>query len=102
MSVWDEVCGQCNGRLAGESFLRRVPRLGGKRRLVCPPCTTSIDAQLALDLICTQCRRQPATDRRRIPTRAMTLSVETEPVCAGCAIELDRITERLGRQKAAA
>ena len=102
MDVFNDVCGNCNGRLRGEHFRRRVPRLGGKLRLVCPPCCVAIDAQTSLELLCTQCRRAPATERRHVPTRAGTLSLRTEGVCESCAVELDAIAIRLGRRRAAA
>lgn len=101
MDVFNDVCGQCNRRLRGESFRRRVPRLGGKIRLVCPACREAIDAQTSLELLCTHCRRRPAAERRRIPTRGGALSSSTQPVCQSCAEELDQIAERLARSAAA-
>lgn len=102
MDVFNDVCGNCNCRLRGEHFRRRVPHLGGKIRLVCPPCREAIDAQTCLELLCAHCRRQPATDRRRVLTRARRLGSHTEPVCASCAAELDRIAERLASEAHAA
>lgn len=102
MDVFNDVCGNCNGRLrGGKHFKRRVPHLGGKLRLVCPPCKDGIDAQTSLELLCSSCRRAPAETQRRVPLRGGGLSVREEAVCESCAVDVDRAVQRLGLARAA-
>lgn len=43
-------CASCGTELpARGNRRRRVPRLGGKLRIVCPPCAEEIDAQATID-----------------------------------------------------
>jgi len=54
-------CGRCGTDLhVGRRKRRRVPELGGKRRVVCLDCADVIDAQATLPLAVTETRRAPA------------------------------------------
>lgn len=49
MSSWDAECGNCARPIPSRgNHRRRVPRFGGKVKIVCADCAREIDAQATL------------------------------------------------------
>jgi hypothetical protein len=72
---WQDECGNCTRPIPSRgNHRRRVPRLGGKVKIVCADCAREIDAQDTLlspdgEQLGTRPRKGPERDEGRLDAR---------------------------------